>query len=341
MPKNKVTIQSIADALGVSVSTVSRVMNGVGKKYRISTKTRDIILKKAKELDYTPNKIAKSLRLQKTFTIGLIIPDISNPWFSKIAMKIEEESRKKKYNVFLCNTNGDINIEKESLELMENWHVDGVVIVPIGLEYEHLLKSYKNGMPLVFVDRFFEGIDIPYVSTNDLEGAYEANEYLIKNGHRNIACIQGLIGTSQNTQRVKGYKKALEDNNLPYRSDLIVGYDFGFQNGYDQAKKIIEQIDKTKVTAIFSTGNQITLGILKALKEKNIRIPEDLSLISFDENNYSELLYTPISTVSHVDEKIGDKAIELLFNQINKTIADNNYILTPTHLIKRDSVKQL
>ncbi|MFC5046984.1 LacI family DNA-binding transcriptional regulator [Aquimarina hainanensis] len=342
MPKNKATIQSIADTLGVSVSTVSRVMNGVGKKYRISAKTIAAIHETADKLNYTPNNIAKSLRLKKTFTVGLIIPDISNPWFAKIAMRIEEESRKRGYNIFLCNSNGDITVEKESLKLLENWKVDGIITAPIGIEYSHLLKSYKNGMPLVLVDRFFEKAELPYVSTNDEQGAFDANELLISYGHVNIACIQGLVGTSQNRQRVDGYKKALKKNGLKVEESLIVGSDFGYDNGYNEAKKIIKELHKNKVTAIFSTGNQITLGVLKAFKEESIRIPEDISLISFDENNYSELLYTPISTVSHVDNEIGSKAVAMLFNQINEEETEEvQRILAPTHLIERDSVRRI
>ncbi|WP_108867792.1 LacI family DNA-binding transcriptional regulator [Aquimarina aquimarini] len=342
MSKNKATIQSIADTLGVSVSTVSRVMNGVGKKYRISTKTIAAIHETAEKLNYTPNKIAKSLRLKKTFTIGVIIPDISNPWFSKITMRIEEESRKRGYSVFLCNSNGDITIERDALKLLENWSVDGIIIVPIGIEYKHLLALYKNGKPLVLVDRFFEDVELPYVSTDDKQGALEANELLINNGHTRIACIQGLRGTSQNTQRVNGYKEAHKKHGIQIDESFIVGSDFGYDNGYNEAKKILKNLKDTQITAIFSTGNQITLGVLKACKEENVKIPEELSLISFDENNYSELLYTPISTVSHIDDEIGNKAIELLFSQIDKnTIEESTNVLTPTHLIQRASVQKI
>ncbi|UJH67825.1 LacI family DNA-binding transcriptional regulator [Allomuricauda sp. SCSIO 65647] len=341
MSKKASTIQSIADELGVSVSTVSRVLNGVGKKYRISEKTIDAVHEMAIKLNYVPNNIAKSLRLKKSSTIGLVIPDISNPWFAKIASKIEKETRNKGYNIFLCNSDDDIEIEKRSLSLLQNWMVDGIIIVPIGLEHEHILKVSKEGTPVVVIDRFFENVDLPYVSTNDFEGAYKATEHLIKNGHRRIACLQGIIGTSSNNQRVGGYIKALSDHGIALDENLIMGSDFGFDNGYTHAKHIIKDISKNKITAIFSTGNQITLGVLKAFKEKKVKIPGQISLVSYDEEAYSELLYTPLSTISHLeDEDLGILALKLLFDEISIiSSADTpKGILLPTQLIKRESV---
>jgi LacI family transcriptional regulator len=339
MANKRATITSIAKHLKLDVSTVSRVLNGLAKKYRISEKTVELVTKTAKELNYTPNKIAKSLRLKKTFTIGLIVPDISNPWFAEIALRIEKESRKKGYNVFLCNSSDDLAIEIDSMNLLSEWKVDGVIMVPIGLESDHLLQFYNSNIPLVLIDRFFENVEIPYVSTNDYSGAFDAIEHLIENGHENIACIQGVVGTSSNTQRVDGYENALKKHHISLNREYIFGDNFNFENGYLQTKKIIKSLNKTNITAIFSTSNQITLGALKAMKEENINIPDDISIISFDEHNYSDLLYIPISTVTHFDDNLGKKAIELLFNQINNKTIEQDNILLPTHLTKRESVK--
>ncbi|MGL1886127.1 MAG: substrate-binding domain-containing protein, partial [Reichenbachiella sp.] len=246
------------------------------------------------------------------------------------------------YNVFMCNSDDDIEIERSTIELLKNRKVDGIIIAPIGLDHAHLLTSYNLGMPMVLVDRFFDAVNIPYVATNDFEGAFEANEYLIKNGHTHIACIQGLIGTSTNTQRVNGYKEALKNNNLAINSSFITGVDFGFQNGYEQGLEIINKLDQTKITAVFSTSNQISLGLLKVFKENRIRIPDDISIVSFDDQDYSELLYAPLSTVAHADEKMGEKALDLLFHQIeHKDKPSPEIPLLPTHLIKRASVKKL
>ena len=342
MKKNNVTIQSMAKTLGVSVTTISRVLNGLGEQFRISKKTIELVTTTAEKLNYRPNNIAKGLRLKKSSTIGLILPDITNTWFAQLALGIEKEARKHHYNIFLCNSNDDIKVEKKSIALLQSWMVDGIIIAPIGLESEHLQKASKNGTPLVLIDRFFEGVNLPYISSNDFEGSLDATQYLINNGHKKIACFQGIVGTSPNNQRVNGYKQALKINKIPFDPTLVIGEDFGFNNGYTCAKKLIKHLAKSKITAIISMGNQITLGILKALKEEGVQIPNDLSIISFDEQEYSDLLYTPLTTVSHMNENIGDVALKMLFNQFGKStrIKPKNVVLN-SKLIIRDSVKKI
>src|SRR6218665_602390 len=342
MRKN-VTIKSVADELGLNLSTVSRVLNGYGEKYRISVKTIKAVNQMAEKLNYVPNNIAKSLRLKRSSTIGLVVPDISNPWFTTIALEVEKKCRKNGYNILLCNSGEDVKTEKRSIALLQNWMADGIIVAPTGIEYKHLVSVKKKGIPLVLIDRFFENIELPFVSTNDYNGALEANEYLIKNGHKRIACIQGIVNTSANIQRVNGYKRALMNHEIDVLQELIVGSDFSFQNGYHHTKQLVKKLAKNKITAVFSTGNQISLGVLKALKEENIKIPSDLSLVSFDDHNYLELLYTPLTTVSHMNESVGQKALDILF----EIMADNNakeysdgYLL-PTQLVIRESVKAI
>ncbi|MBK8143222.1 MAG: LacI family DNA-binding transcriptional regulator [Chitinophagaceae bacterium] len=332
----------MAKTLGVSVTTISRVLNGLGEQFRISKKTIELVTTTADKLNYRPNNIAKGLRLKKSSTIGLILPDITNTWFAQLALGIEKEARKHHYNIFLCNSNDDIKVEKKSIALLQSWMVDGIIIAPIGLESEHLQKASKNGTPLVLIDRFFEGVNLPYISSNDFEGSLEATQYLINYGHKKIACFQGIVGTSPNNQRVNGYKQALKKNKIPFDPSLVMGEDFGFNNGYTCAKKLIKHLAKSKITAIISMGNQITLGILKALKEEGVQIPNDLSIISFDEQEYSDLLYTPLTTVSHMNENIGDVALKMLFNQFGKStrIKPKNVVLN-SKLIIRDSVKKI
>jgi len=342
MNKNNVTIQSMAKTLGVSVTTISRVLNGLGEQFRISKKTIELVTTTADKLNYRPNNIAKGLRLKKSSTIGLILPDITNTWFAQLALGIEKEARKHHYNIFLCNSNDDIKVEKKSIALLQSWMVDGIIIAPIGLESEHLQKASKSGTPLVLIDRFFEGVNLPYISSNDFEGSLEATQYLINNGHKKIACFQGIVGTSPNNQRVNGYKQALKNNKIHFDPSLVMGEDFGFINGYTCAKKLIKHLAKSKITAIISMGNQITLGVLKALKEEGVQIPNDLSIISFDEQEYSDLLYTPLTTVSHMNENIGDVALKMLFSQFGKStrIKPKNVVLN-SKLIIRDSVKKI
>lgn len=342
MKENKITIHTIANNLGISITTISRVLNGLGEKYRISKKTIELVTTTAEKLNYSPNNIAKGLRLKKSSTIGLIVPDITNTWFAQLAFEIENEARKLHYNIFLCNSNDDIKIEKKSISLLQNWMVDGIIIAPIGLECEHLIKASKRGTPVVLIDRFFEGVDLPYISSNDYEGSLEANQYLINNGHTKIACFQGIVGTSPNNQRLKGYKQSLKNNKISFDAELVMGTDFGFKNGYTCAKKLIKNHAKNKITAIFSMGNQITLGLLKAFKEEGVRIPNDISIVSFDEQIYSDLLYTPMSTVSHMNENLGNITLNMILDQFGKNSkAKPKNIILKSKLIIRDSVKKL
>ncbi len=342
MKDTKVTIQALAKDLGISTTTISRVLNGLGEQYRISKSTIELVTLKAEQLNYSPNNIAKGLRLKKSSTIGLILPDITNAWFAQLAWVIENEARKNHYNIFLCNSNDDLKVEKKTIQLLQNWMVDGIIMVPIGLEYEHLLKATKKGTPIVLIDRFFEGVHVPYITSNDYEGAMEANQYLIDNGHKRIACFQGKVGTSPNSRRLRGYISALEKNNIPFDSKLVMGADFSFSSGYNWAKKMINNLQETKITAIFSMGNQVTLGILKALKEEGIKIPENISLISFDEQVYSDLLVAPLTTVSHINEKVGEMSLKMLFDQFKNPSEINPLnIVYNTELIIRDSVKNL
>jgi LacI family transcriptional regulator len=242
----------------------------------------------------------------------------------------------------LCNSDDDIKVEKKSILWLQNWMVDGIIIAPIGLESEHLVKASKGGTPVVLIDRYFEGIDLPYISSNDYEGALEANQYLIENGHKKIACFQGITGTSPNNQRLSGYKDALKNNAIPFDPTLVIGADFGFNDGYICAKKLIKNLAKTNVTAIFSMGNQITLGILKACKEECVHIPNDLSLVSFDEQIYSDLLFTPLTTVSHMNENLGDISMKMVLDQFNKNSKEKpGNVVLKSKLIVRDSVKNL
>jgi len=336
--KSNITLKTIAQQLGVSESTVSRVLNGKASKYRISKKTEENILKTAKELNFTPNPLARSLRLNKTNTIGLVIPDISNPFFSSIARYIEQEARKLGYSIILCDTEENTELEKESLELLELRKVDGLIISPVGQTHNCIKRIYNNGMPIVIIDRHFPNLDIPFVASDNYNGALNATSYLIENGHKIIACIQGLTHTTPNNERVRGYCDAHKKYNLPVDESLIVGDSFGEQNGYLETKLLLK--NAKHITAIFAVSNLISLGALKAIYEESLKVPEDISIISFDDQPYSDFLATPMTTVTQKNKEMGQIAIKLLINQIETKIRfSGKCVILPTKLIHRKSVK--
>jgi LacI family transcriptional regulator len=337
--RQNITLKNIASKVGVSVATVSRVLNGQSTKYRISKRTQEIIQKAAKDLNYSPNQLARSLRLNRTNTIAYINPDISNPFFSSIGKSIVNHARKSGYSIVLCDSEESTDMEKSLIKIMLEHKVDGLIISPVGLNATHLMELYNRKIPIVLLDRYFPNVNIPYVTSNNYQGAVEAVSLLIQNGHSRIACIQGLRNTSPNNDRVKGYIDAHKKYHLPVDFDLIVGESFGEENGYIQTKLLLN--NKNIPTAIFAVSNLISLGALRALKEENLRVPDDMSIISFDDQPYSQFLSTPMTTVTQQSFQIGQVATELIIEQIEtKREVEQESVLLPTKLIIRSSVKK-
>jgi len=340
MRSSNPTLKSIAQKLGVSVSTVSRVINGKSSHYRISKETEELVLQAAKELSYSPNQLARGLRLKRTHTIGYIIPDISNPFFSSIAKSVEKSARKLGYSILLCDSEENTEIESSSLQLMLNRKVDGLIISPVGLKVNHLVEISQKNFPIVLLDRYFPNLNIPFVTSDNYQGALEAVNLLIQNGHKKIACIQGLINTSPNNDRVKGYRDAHLKHNLEVDESLIVGDSFGEENGYLETKLLLKR--SSIPTAIFSISNLISLGAIRAISEEGLKIPDDISMVSFDDQPYSRFLSTPMTTVAQQSTQIGQIATKLLVDQIESNrIFEPKGIFLPTKLIIRNSILQI
>ena len=177
-------MKDLASELGLSVSVVSRVLNGKANEYRISEKTQVLVQETATKLGFSVNQLARGLRLQKTSTIGLIIPDISNSFFSAIAQSVENAARRRGYSTILCDTENDALVEKQALTLLHDRSVDGFLVAPVGKESDHIQALYKKGVPIVLLDRFFEEVEIPYVTSNNYQGAYDGTAHLIREGHQ-------------------------------------------------------------------------------------------------------------------------------------------------------------
>lgn len=339
MKSSNVTLKNIADQLNVSVTTVSRVLNGKSDRYRISKETQELINTAAKELNYSPNQLARGLRLKRTNTIGYIIPDISNPFFSSIAKSVEKSARKSGYSILLCDSEENTKIEENLLQLMVDRKVDGLIISPVGLEVNHLLKISQKNIPIVLLDRYFPELNYPFVTSDNYKGALEAVNMIIDYGHRRIACIQGLVNTSPNNDRVRGYIDAHKNHDLSVDKKLIVGDSFGEENGYIETKLLLKQDNPP--TALFAVSNLISLGAIRAISEEGLKIPDDISMVSFDDQPYSGFLSTPMTTVSQQNAQIGQIAIKLLIDHIesNRQLEPKGIFL-PTKLISRDSVKR-
>lgn len=329
------TVKDIARKAGLSVSTVSRVLNKKAKQYRISEEAEAQVLRIAHELNYRANHIARGLRLKRTLTIGLVVPDISNPFFSHITRIAQNVASQSGYSLIVCDTNENLEIEIEQIDLLLSKGVDGFLIMPVGIHYEHIEQLIKDGKPLVLVDRSFDVLDINSVVVDNYNGAYKAVEHCIEQKHQRIAIIQGLQSTSTNNLRVQGYLDALEHYNVPIDRNLIVGRDFRQENGYIETKLLLNL--EQPPTAIFTTSDLITLGALQAIYEEKKKIPQDVSLVAFDDIDFAPYLISPLTTVNQPKELMGEIAVKLLIDDIqsDESREKQRIVLKPKLIIRK------
>lgn len=335
-----VTLKDIARRSGLSVSIVSRVLNKKSRKYRISKETENLVLKTAKELNYRPNQLAVGLRLRKSHTIGLIAPDLSNPFFASIIKSAQVAAHELGYSLIVCDTDENIQLELEHVNLLLGKGVDGLVVMPVGQKYHHLETVINNGVPLVVVDRSFEELKTSTVVIDNYGGALEAVEYLIEQGHRRIAIVQGLPGTFTCRGRLQGYKDALTKHGIPIEESLIVGRDFRTENGYIETKFLLKSSHPP--TALFTTSDLITLGALQAISEEGLEVPRDISVMAFDDVESAGFFRCPITAVAQPKENMGRMAVKLLVDQIKGAakFEPRQMILKPT-LVIRESVGRI
>jgi LacI family transcriptional regulator len=332
-----ITIADIANQAKVSISTVSRILNGKADNYRISKDTEKRVKEIAKNSGYRPNFLAKGLRLKRTKTIGLVIPDISNPFFAHVTRSIQISAHKLGYSLIVCNTDEDLDNELEHVDLLTSKGVDGYIIMPVGTSYSHLERLLMDNKPMVLLDRCFDELNTNSVLVDNYVGALQATEHLIGFGHESIAIIQGLPNTYTAKERLKGYMAALEKHHIPVEESLIVGKDFRKENGYIETKFLLNLHNPP--SAIFTTSDLITLGALQAFFEEDIKIPDDISLVAFDDIDFAPFLVSPLTLVSQPKELMGEIAVKLLVDDIKNDglKAKQRIVLTP-RLVVRKSV---
>lgn len=263
---------------------------------------------------------------------------MDNPFFARIASLINTKVRKHGYTLIIGDSNEDIEAEKLELQQFVSRNIEGLIIVPCGSTVEHIEQINSRYLPLILLDRYFENGNIPFVATDNFNGAVMATQHLIQHGHSSIACIQGVKKSTPNKRRVSGFKETMQEAGI--ENIRIVGDDFSVQNGFLETKLLLQW--KERPTAIFTLSNTIAMGCLKALKEENIRVPEDISIITFDDHPYLDFLSTPITSIAQPVEQICKIALRYLFSRLNEeeeSIA-NQVILKP-ELKQRESVKRI
>ncbi len=333
------TLKDIAIKTGFSVSTVSRGLHDNSKKSKISEETQAKVKQAAKDLGYRINTLARGLRLQKTFEIGLIVPDIANPFFSAVIKSLAGELRKGGYNFIVYDTDEDLTIERSAIKSLLEKRVDGLIIASVGQEFSHIQKIRDANIPLVMIDRCFDFLDIDSVSVDNVKGSLFAVNHLINEGHTRIAFIQGLPGTYANETRLQGYKQALDDAEIGIDERLIVGDDFRSLNGYLETKHLLKL--SSPPTAIFTAGDLIALGALEACRENGVSIPKDISLVTFDDPVFTSYLSPALTAIEQPITKMTEMAVAMLYRRMRNPEDERRKVLLEPKLNIRNSVARL
>ena len=316
----KISLGDVANSLGVSKTLVSFVINGRAKEKGISKVTAEKVMSKVKELGYHPNNFARVLRTGKSMTIGVVVADISNAFYARICKNIEDYCSKNGYNVFFCSSGENPKKEKSLLNMLYERGIDGLIVSPTR-KYSPELEREFNAMdiPIVLIDRYFEEQPYNYVVIDNYKISKKITQKLVDLGHKNIGflAIKPLYTTVMQ-DRLSGYKDCLKENNIPFTEEMILNFQLkDLQSGF--LNKIKTLFEKNKpITALISSNNKITLSTMEYLMEENIKIPDDLSFISFDFLDAFKILNPPLSSVQLHAEIIGDKSAEMLLNKIKK-----------------------
>lgn len=327
----KVTMLDIAKIAGVSKATVSMVLSK--RDNSISEDTRNKVLTLAKEMNYIPNSLARSLSTKRTDTIGIILPDITNPFFSSIARAIEDEASLLGYNVIFCNTDSEINKEEKYIKLLISKLVDGVIFIAGG-ESEYSVKMLKdNNIPFVLVDRYIDTHEEEYgVYALNREGVLQGIEYLYNNGNRRIAFVKGPKNLEISRQRLAGYEYSMNKYGI-YDENLIFEGDFTIDGGIKATKNILESI--REIDAIFYCNDTMALGGIKVLLKRGFRVPEDIRVLGFDNIEISEIFEPELTTISQPIYEMGKQSCKLLIDVINGVEVENKQIYFQTKIIIR------
>lgn len=316
----KDTLLSISERTGFSISTVSRVLSGKGPDYRISKKTIDYIKDVARSCNYTPDLIAQSLRTRRTNTIGLTVPNIDNPFFSTLAAVIINQFKSQGYNILLSDTMENEANEMQAINSFVSRKVDGIIAVPVGSSPSYL-EEIAQSVPMVLIDRYFENTTLPYVCTDNYSGGYMATEYLIGKGYRNILAIQGVPTSMPNRERLRGFIQAAQDHQGTGVVERTAGDSFSIENGYREAYLALTSEDKPD--AVFAFSTTILLGVIKAVKELELKVPDDVALISFDNNRFLDYLDPAITRIEQPVNTIGKLATDNIIRMIEREDADD------------------
>ncbi len=326
------TMQDIARRAGVSVITVSRALNN---KPDISKQTKERILAVARELNYVPNALARALVSGDSRTLGVMVADNANPFFAVQISGIEQVARAHGYGVVLCNTSEDCDLEAQAIRMLCMKRVDGILITAVQSEPDHLRQLREANIPYLFLNRHLHEPDTDCVLNDNALGAYDAVKHLVDLGHRRIAYIITAQQVSSVGERLEGYRRALEEAGIPYDPQLILRTEVTLEGGYRQAKEVVKGISP-RPTAIFAYDDLMAIGVLKALRELGLRVPQDMALVGYDDIPFAQFLEPSLTTVAQPAYEMGQKAAEILLLKTSRS-AEEEWV--PQRVIFRPELK--
>lgn len=330
------SIKDIAVKANVSITTVSFIINGKAKEKSISEAVIEKVEKIIEESGYKPNQIARSLRTGNSNIIGLIIEDISNSFFSRIARLIEDKAYKRGYKIIYSSTENSIDKAKELINMFKSRKVDAYIISPIkGIE-EDIQMLLDDGNPVILFDRNLSDINTSYVGADHFNASHQSIQSFIDQGKKNIALVTTDINVEQIIERYDGYKKALEDNGIEYNDNLVLKIHFNQEEG-ETIAQIQELFENKKIDAVLFATNYLAISGLKALKQINKKVGDDLGVIAYDDHEAFELHTPRISAVQQPLEEIAETIIKLILNQLSsKGKSPAEEVIIPARLVIRD-----
>lgn len=328
----KATIYDIAKEAGVSITTVSQVINGKGK---ISEERRNEIFRIMERLRYQPSVIAAALTGKKTYTLGLIVPDISNPFFAELARAVEDQGHRSGYSLMICSTDNKDDRVQSYLNLLQKKSVDGI-IVGTGMDNEQMLNPLvEAGIPIVLIAREMPSFAFHTVIADDWIGGTLVARHLLGLGHVRTAILAENPKVSSSRNRIRGFRQALEEAGLSLPDDGIRHCDYTVEDGKRQALELLGEVDGP--TALFCCNDLLAIGALQAAKERELKVPEQLSVVGFDNTILASVTDPPLTTVAQPIEQMGNIAVDLLMQELSKKPMTKQRVVLRPELVVRQS----
>ncbi|MBN8575395.1 MAG: LacI family DNA-binding transcriptional regulator [Cytophagales bacterium] len=339
MRKGKSTIHDIAEKLSITASTVSRALND---HPRISEATKKAVRKAAEKLNYQPNHIAAALRSGKSNIIGIIVPTVNRSFFSSVVRGIEEIANNARYNVMICQSHDDYEKEVATVNALLSARVDGIIasFAKQTKDFSHFLKAHEKGVPVILFDRSNDELEVSQVVIDDYLGAYKATEHLIQQGCKRIAHYTSIQKLSIYRERLRGYREALQAYKLPYDETLIVESNLQLEDGRTSTQKVLSLPQPPD--GIFSASALGVMGALQILKERNIKVPQQVALVGFSNEAFTELTEPSLSTVEQHSMRIGNAAAEIFLEEVenrNEKFIPQKVVLKPELVVRQSSLR--